>query len=260
VKYISLVALYGAKPSSFSSFVARGQTRIVDLLGRSFQPYNMHQIHATITALQDVPGTQYWNANFYQYRHREEPMDFEGFLDFLRYGNYFPFYVRIGAFKPVEHPFLSQAQTPYERSFILQGDKAVMIGWPIYWDGQAVPHQLDILSKDIVYPHVLEEIRRAFQSFNILHSYHSKETDVDNDFYFRIGQIRQGILDDSLRERVRAILRDVLSEEEPLILEIRRADIFIVVSEDETFRPSATRAWSIIDPQVSPEFIKSLYV
>ena len=259
MKYISLVALYGAKPSPFASFVKRSQSRIVDLLGTLFQPYNLHQIHATITSLQQVLESQYWNSNLFRYRNKKEPMDFAGLLHFLRHGNYFPFHIRIGGFKPLEHPFLSQDKTPYERSFSLQGDKAVMMGWPVYWDGQSIPSQLDILPKDIAYPPVLEEIRHAFQSFDILHSYHLKETDIDNDFYFRIGLIRQDVLDDSLRERVQTVLRNTLSEEEPLILKISRADIFLVVSETETFSPSVTRAWSVVDPQVTPEFIKSLY-
>lgn len=113
MKCISLVALYGAKPSHFSRFVARSRIRIVDLLGGSFQPYDIHQIHATIVTLQHVPGSEYWNSNFYKFRHKKEPMDFAGLLHFLRYGSYFPFHVRIAGFKPLERPFLSQGKAPY---------------------------------------------------------------------------------------------------------------------------------------------------
>ena len=58
-------------------------------------------------------------------------MNLEGILDYLRRCGHFPLAVQVGGYGKRDYPFVSRQARPYERSFSIQGDKVVVMGWPI---------------------------------------------------------------------------------------------------------------------------------
>lgn len=188
-------------------------------------------------------------------------MNFQGLLDYIRTESSFPFQVQVGGFQDRDYPFVSQGQRPYKRSFSVIGDKVVVIGWPIHRE----PSELDgtntlrLGREEYSYPNILEEIRRSLQRFNVLHTYHRVDTDIDNDFYFRIGLVPHLPLDDPHREQVEQAMRQFLSARKPVILDVTLSDVFIVSFEDNRLLPSSVQIWPISNTQVTPVFISQLY-
>jgi len=122
------------------------------------------------------------NRNFQKYRDKQVEMDLTGLLHFLRLGGRFPFHIQLGGFQDREYPFTSRGQNPYHRSFSIQKDnKVVLMGWPLHGPlpNLALPRvtMSDWIQESRSYPNVLDELRRAFQSFNVLHRYHGTLTD-----------------------------------------------------------------------------------
>ncbi len=264
MKQVTLVMLYGPKPSYLPELILDCQRQIANILGSCFQPYSISQVHATFIGLERVPRSAMINLNMTKYRGRSATMDFSGLLNFMRTGGYFPLQVQIGGFQDRDYPFESRGQKPYERSFSIQGEEAataIILGWPIR--GKPLRHlQSDIVKlvqENRIYTNQLDQARQAVQAFNLLHHYHRELTDVDNDFYFRIGTIHQSSVDYSLRQSVVTTLRQYLSQLQPMIVEVTLSDIYVVSYENESLPVDSSEAWSISDPTVTPEFIQELY-
>src|SRR3954451_19345261 len=131
MRQLTLIALYGCKNDTLSSVISSCQKKIAEVLGESFHAYKNQQVHATIADLQQISVSHNYNLNFLKYRGQRKPMDFEGLLQFLRTGGFSPFQVQLGGFQNRDYPFTSLGLRPFERSFSIQHDKAVLIGWPI---------------------------------------------------------------------------------------------------------------------------------
>src|SRR2546421_3528785 len=209
MRQVGLVMFYGLKLPHFSMLIAECQERVRQILGDDFQPYRLEQVHATLISLEGVQGSPEMNLNFERYRGQHRRMNFHGLLDFIRTGGSFPFKIQVGGFQDQDYPFASQGQRPYKRSFSVIGDKVVVIGWPIHIEALELDGTNTLRSgrEEYNYPNILEEIRRSLQRFNVLHTYHRVDTDIDNDFYFRIGLVPDLPLDDPCRERVEASIR-----------------------------------------------------
>jgi len=266
VRQVTLVALYGEKTSELVELLRKHRATIAAKAGTAFQPYDLCQIHATIVGLarvEDMPGTL--NRNYHELRKLSLSMEFAGLLCFLRHGGRFPFQVQIGGFEDRAYPFTSRGDTPYQRSFSIQkhskGDRCVLMGWPIRGEpisaGAADPP--DPTRESRLYPTTLDDIRRAAQSHNILHGYHRAPTDVDNDFYLRLGLLNPSSLSPAAREALQRELRDFLSLS-PLVLDITLSNVYIASYEDEALPPGpTTNIWPLSDPQVTLDFIERLY-
>jgi hypothetical protein len=168
-------------------------------------------------------------------------MDLAGFLAHLRAKARLPWRVQIGGFAQREAPFTSRGQRPYERSFSIQGDKIVLIGWPV-----APPSRAG----------TLDELRRAAQRFGILHAYHRTEADADDDFYLRVGLARRD-LEASTRALVEERLRRHLAAR-PLVIEVALADLWLAAYEDEALPVRSTQVWSLADPRAGEHLARSL--
>jgi hypothetical protein len=131
-----------------------------------------------------------------------------------------------------------------------------MIGWPIR---EAETSASNFAQERHMYPSNLEEIRRAAEGFNILHRYYFGLTDIDNDFYFRIGLIHQLAPDSPLCRQAEHVVREFLSAIKPVIVEITLADVYVASFQDETLPLASTKIWSVNNGRVTPEFIWSLY-
>jgi hypothetical protein len=247
---VSLVIHYGPKPARLQALIADCQARISKLLGARFQPYDPRQVHGTLVSLERTPENA--NLNFAQLRNCIKPMDFEGLLSYLRTSQAIPFQIQVGGFDDHDYPFISKGKKPYERSFAIQDNKVVLIGWPASTPSSpgAAP---------FVYPNTLDDIRKAAQAFNVLHTYHRNPADMDNDFYFRIGLADGAALTARMRKKVERELRAYLKAISPVILEVAINDIYVVAYTDNCLPYESTRAWSIADPAVTGDFIRSLY-
>src|SRR4029453_11203237 len=88
-----------------------------------------------------------------------------------------PALIRLGGFDPArDYSFSSRGLHPAARSFSIQGRIAVAMGWPVVHG--AFPPSIDVL-------------RRELAQAGALHKYHASDGDIDNDFFFVIGQLER---------------------------------------------------------------------
>lgn len=256
---LTLIALYGNKDTYLAAAITQWQQLAALALGSAFMPYELHQIHATIIGLERHHAPAY-NANFAKYRAREITMDFTGVLAYLRECGHFPFTVQLGGFANRNYPFTSREKMPYERSFSVQGDKVVGMGWPVRHGPVAVPPLTPAaaIPEPQNFPPTLEIVRQAMQAFGVLHSYHREVTDVDNDFFFRIGIIDQQATTPAATRALEVQARQLLSAQRPLAIEIRLEDIYLAAYEDKKLPLATTRIWSLADLKVTGQFMVEL--
>jgi hypothetical protein len=255
---ITVVALYGEKSKDFVELITRCQELGRSILGVCFRPYDPSQIHATIFGLERKIGSAFYNANFSKYQGRDLVMNVEGILDYLRRCDHFPLAVQVGGYGKRDYPFISRQASPYERSFSIQGDKVVMMGWPIrgqpFRQPPATPAAL--VQEGELYPLTLDTVRHAAQVYGILHAYHRTLTDLDNDLFFRIGLlVDQASLSERVRDTMETEARQFLSKQPPLILNIRLEQVSVVLYEEDTLPKSSTRVWSLADPDLTPSVL-----
>jgi hypothetical protein len=129
MKQTTLISLYGEKRSDFATLIECCQNSARKVLGGVFTPYGSTQIHGTIFGLERKLGSPLRNANFAKYRSRDVLMALDGILNYLRTCGHIPLEIQIGGYGNREYPFTSRNVIPYERSFSIQGDKVVMMGW-----------------------------------------------------------------------------------------------------------------------------------
>jgi hypothetical protein len=251
---ITVVALYGEKRSDFAALITRCQGLVRSVLDVGFRPYDPSQIHATIFGLERKIPSALYNANFSKYRGRDLVMNLEGILDYLRRCSHFPLQVQVGGYGKRDYPFVSRQACPYERSFSIQGDKVVMMGWPIR--GKPLPRppatSSALVREAKLYPLTLEVIRHAAQAYGVLHAYHQGLTDVDNDLFFRIGLlIDQPSLSEQVRDTLEAEARQFLSIQPPLVLDIHLEQVSVALYQEDTLPRATTRGWSLVDPDLT---------
>jgi hypothetical protein len=263
MKQATLVSLYDKKPDDLLTLIQESQTIISEMLGVHFAAYNIEQIHATIVGLErreDKPS-QYYNRNFWRLRQHNAVMDLKGFLNFLRLYNHFPLKIQIAGFQNRQYSFTSRCETPYKRSFTIQGENVVIMGWPIHIKSQRIAFSFtnELFSETQLYPKTLDNLRRTAQDFNILHAYHREPTAVDNDFYFRIGMLRDpAALRIDVVNDVSHRVREYLSRRSPVVVEIRHSDLYVVTYRDERL-PKGTPCYALDDVQVTEEFLCHCY-
>ena len=232
----TIVALHGQKIGLLKELLKTTQDKLSEIKGIEFKEYNLSQIHATLIGLEEEPAKPNVNFNFLIKRKAEVQMNISGFREYLRSSSELPFQIQIGGFKDRDYPFISRSQRPYKRSFSIQGNKAVIMGWPIR--GKPLEDSeissIKLIQESRLYPNTLDILRRNAQRFGILHAYHASATDVDNDFYLRIGLF--GNVDQAKvrSEEIQKNLRDFLSTMPPIILNIELKDLKMVSYKDET--------------------------
>ena len=258
---VTLVSLYGDKQGDFAALIAECQQLVARAVGSAFTPYDVRQIHATIIGLERhrAPAC---NASFSKHRGEDVAMDFTGFLAYLRTCEHIPFEVQLGGFAPGDYPFTSRKAAPYERSFSVQGDKLVVMGWPVRSEPRSTPPAIPAATSHgaRTYPPTLELIRRTAQRYGILHGYHRAAADVDNDLFFRIGLVDPEAIPASATSALEFQARQLLSARRPLVIGVQLEDIYIAAYEDARLPLSSTRSWSLADPGVTGDFVAGLFV
>jgi hypothetical protein len=107
-----------------------------------------------------------------------------------------------------------------ERAFSVQGEAFVLVGWPA--DSLAGLGQ------------PLDELRREMNAAGVLHRYHARPGDVDNDLHLVVGH--QDGAPAAALARATAAVRDRLGAD-PADLAIALSDVTIVAADSHTLAP-----------------------
>jgi hypothetical protein len=221
-RFVSAVAFYGPKAGRLRELVSGVQDLIASHVGHDFLPYTHEQVHATLIALNGVrDGGTVINEYMLEFAGRRREMDLPRAMDVLARRFATPLPVRIGGFRPDQAPpFTSRGQHPAQRSFSVQDRAFVLVGWPaasIAGDGQP-----------------LDELRREMNAAGLLHRYHARPGDVDNDLHMVVGH-HAGAPAAALDRAVAAVRARLAAE--PASLAIGITDVKIVAADSHTLAP-----------------------
>jgi hypothetical protein len=221
-RFVSAVAFYGPKAGRLRELVAGVQDLIASHVGRDFLPYTHEQVHATLIALNGVrDGGTVVNEYMLELAGLRREMDLPRVMDILARRFATPLPVRIGGFRPDQAPpFTSRGQHPAQRSFSVQDRAFVLVGWPAASiAGDGLP---------------LDELRREMNAAGLMHRYHARPGDVDNDLHMVVGH-HAGAPAAALG-RATAAVREMLAAG-PAGLAIGLADVKIVAADSHTLAP-----------------------
>lgn len=224
-RFISAVAFYGPKTGRLRDLLTGVQALIAEHVGPDFRPYTLEQVHATLIALNGVhAGGTIVNEYLLEHAGVRQEMDLPRVMDILARRFAVPLRVRIGGFRPeAAVPFTSRGQHLAERTFSVQGEAFVLVGWPA-----------DSLAGVQGSGRPLDELRRAMNAAGVLHRYHARPADVDNDLHLVVGH-HAGAPADALA-RATAAVRDKLAAD-PADLAIGLSDVSIVAADSHTLAP-----------------------
>ncbi len=223
-RFISAVAFYGPKTGHRRDLLAGVQALVAKHVGDDFRPYSLDQVHATLIALNGVRDPRTGAiVNEYLLTHADvrQEMDLRRVMEILAGRFARPLRVRIGGFRPhQEVPFTSRGQHLSERSFSVQDHAFVLVGWPaVSLSGAGRP---------------LDELRREMNAANVLHRYHVRAADVDNDLHLVVGHYAGAPT--AAIARATVAVREKLADE-PVDLAIGLGDIKIVAADSHTLAP-----------------------
>jgi hypothetical protein len=224
-RFISAVAFYGPKTGRLRAVLAGVQSVITEHLGDAFLPYSLEQAHATLIALNGVrAGGTIVNEYLLAREGVSRVMDLPRVMDILARRFAAPLRVRIGGFRPDQAiPFTSRGQHLAERTFSVQDRAFVLVGWPA-----------DSLAGAGRAQRPLDELRREMNAAGVLHRYHVRPDDVDNDLHLVVGH--QAGAPAGALARATAAVRDKLAAD-PADLAISLADVKIVAADSHTLAP-----------------------
>jgi hypothetical protein len=193
---VTVVSLYGPKDDPLRGLLARIQAIAAQRLGGSFTPYPLEQVHGTLIVLgghRDETGAIV-NEHYLGYRGQRRRMDFDQVQRLLLAHLAEPLLIRIGGFGPRDDaPFASQGRPLHERSFSARGGALVLIGWPV----------LSLASAGRSRP--LDALRRAMAAAGVLHRYHARPADVDDDLHAVVGHYAADAQPDRVAATVGAV-------------------------------------------------------
>ena len=224
-RFISAVAFYGPKTGRLRELLAGVQALIAEHVGAGFRPYTLDQVHATLIALNGVrAGGTIVNEYLLEHAGVRREMDLPQVMDLLARRFAVPMRVRIGGFRPGQAvPFTSRGQHLAERTFSVQGEAFVLVGWPA-----------ESISGGEGFGRPLDELRREMNAAGALHRYHARPADVDNDLHLVVGH-HAGAPAGALA-RAAAAVRDQLAAD-PADLAIGLSDVKIVAADSHTLAP-----------------------
>ncbi len=244
---LTLVACYGEKPPAMSAIIHAVQKKIRESLPPdSFCAYEPQQVHATIIGLEGRRlGDQVINTAYVERRHEARAMNLARVLHTVKTSCAIPFSIKVTGYKEGEaYPFTSRNLHPYLRCFCIQGEIAVVMGWPCEGDH---------------YPKLLDELRRSMQFANVLHKYHSSQDDIDNDFFFTIGRISPEKISNIFLQQLCGTIRSLLSSMNTTSIEISRNCLRVVAYVDPKLPLTTSYAYTLDEAEAKLDEIRSLY-
>ncbi len=226
-RLVTAVALYGTKTGAFLSLLQTVQAIVGQRLGPGFRPYTLDQIHGTVIRLDGARDTETGlivSQRYFEYSGTPRAMNLGRASEILDACLTPPLRIRVGGFSPdTPVKFSSRGQHPYERTFSVQGDAFVLMGWPVS------TVQNGVASKP------LDDLRRKMNDANIMHWYHESSTDIDNDFHLVIGHhhcraahnVRDAV------HRVRAYLA-----QHPVQIAVGVDQVVVIAADSPTLAPA----------------------
>ena len=109
------------------------------------------------------------------------------------------------------------------------------------------------------YSKSIDKLRRAFNSANILHKYHSSPGAEDNNFYFVLGIVDKEQIDHVHLQEAQERLRSFLATHEPVIVPITRNFLRVVAYVDTSLPPEKSCSYTIEEAHNKSNEIRSLY-
>jgi hypothetical protein len=197
----TVVAWYDTLPDALARLVARVQAVGVAALGTAFVPRDPAQVHATLIGLERAPA----------------PFDPGPLAAHLHAVLAQPLSVQFGGF-PRTDRLRSRGLPLHDRTFSLQNDRAVLMGWPVV-DGSPSP--------------ALAEVRDGCAALGVTHRY-----GTDPDVYLVIADVtaageRGHALEDAVRRELAATAVQVT---------LSAADLCLVTYDDPAL-PRASSSW-----------------
>jgi hypothetical protein len=218
VEKTTLVAFYGAKPDPLRTLIEAVQERAASLLP-GFAARPMAEIHSTLIGL-ETPIRQV------------SPAEVDRFIDHVRTSlDRCAMVLQFGAFVDRDYALRSRGRRLYDRSFLVNGESVVLIGWPIEESsGEFVP--------------ALDTLRRSFQDFGFRHRYHTTPTDSDPDSYLVIGSLTIA-LDADRVTAAESDIRRFLSASSAVRVPLRSTDISVVRYEEPGLAEPTSRVYPL---------------
>ena len=224
-RLISALAWYGPKTGPLRDLLVQVQRLIAAQAGAAFRPYTLEQVHATLIALDGVvePGSGVVvNEAFGLNLGVRAEMDLPRAMAAVQQRFRVPLAVRFGGFGPgTPVPFLSRGEHLSQRSFSVQGNAFVLMGWPTVSLSGAGPG-----------PAPVDELRREVNKAGVLHRYHFGYQDVDNDLHLVVGHW----MGDTPALAPVAAVRGWLADH-PVEVPIGLNDVKVVASDSRTMAP-----------------------
>ena len=232
ISNVSLVAFYQNKPSQLTTLIHELQTYLsqTSVLKDKFQSYQLEQVHGTIIGCEGIrTETGIINRWFLENRKEIRYIDLEGLSKYFQNSDRLPLTLRFGGYHSrLDYGFLSRNQHPFIRSFQLQPSTegiaiAVLVGWA--FDNNSISFAID-------------NLRRDAQKFNCLHKYHILPTTLDNDFYLRLGVVKNKLKPEAIAI-VQKDIRKVLEAKLPIYINLEPKNLAFVKYQDVSL-PVAT--------------------
>ena len=240
---VSLVAFYGDKPSELQDLILQLQQLLIDreLVGDKFIPYQLEQVHATIIGCEGTKTERGIVNRWFDLRRQETRyINLAGLTNYLQNEIILPSTIRFGGFdRATEYNFRSRNEHLYFRSFQLQPTETetipILIGWS--WENRQVTLGID-------------NLRRSFQQFDLLHKYHATNEAIDNDFYLRLGTIARPLKEMEI-QAIASQIRNFLASQPPLYLPLAEQNLSFARYQDLSLTPATTEIIPIsaITPQ-----------
>jgi hypothetical protein len=226
-KFVTAVALYGAKEGQLRALLLATQEILRGGLGAGFRPYTLDQIHSTLIRLDWLPDSRTGlavNQRYLEVTGAADPMAPDRALAILGSFGESAHRIRIGGYWPGSPAtFSSRGQHPHDRMFSVQGPAFVLMGWPL----------ATITGGISVRP--LDDLRRNMKDANILHWYHESPSDIDNDFHLVVGH-HDGAPPAQASAAVAAV-RQYLAEH-PVEIDVGIGQVAVIASDSSTLAPA----------------------
>lgn len=241
---LTIVSHYGKKSVELSNSISMLQDRLSQCLGSAFKPYEMEQVHGTIIGLEGVLTAKgILNKWFKENRNEDRYIEPERLLGFMKSDGIKEIKIKIGGYHfHKDYGFKSREQHPFLRSFLIQGEIAVAMGWPIENDK---------------YVKTLYQLRKNFEQIGFLHKWHKEEYE-DNDFFFVLGHISKEYVNPVVLERTASELRLIIAGINEFIT-IGKDTMSIVAYIDPQLPITISRAFSFNDECLNSKLINHLY-
>lgn len=218
---LSLVAFYEEKDNNVLwGKINKIQSIILNDISNNYKPYKMEQIHGTIIGLEGaILEGNLIGKNYKEIENKEVRLDIRAIINFVLETK--PIKIKIGGFNNNDNDiFTSRGETPFNRSFSIQRNIIVAMGWP-YSNGNYSP--------------VLDTMRRRLSKFGALHKYYNKPNSHDNDFFFVLGNLKAP-LNDTQKNSLLLKIQKEMTDWENITAEINTKNISIIKYEDTKFK------------------------